>query len=731
MKRCDVIVPIYNALDALKECLESVVKNTDLSVCGLILINDCSTDKNIDKYLKDFEKKYKDKNVTVLENDINLGFVDTVNRGMKYSKSDVLLLNSDTVVGKDWLKKIQKCAYSMEKVATVTPLSNNATLVSVPNGLQRNELPTNINIDEYNEFVEKCSYHDYPEIPTAHGFCMYIKRDVLDLVGYFDEKTFERGYGEENDFSFRCLDYGYRNIVCDDVIVFHKESQSFSSEREKVIQDHLKKLENRYPEYKLYLDDWCKRFPIEYIGKNIDYSMHLRLKKNVLVLIHDWKTNTGGTTLHVKDLIKGLNEIYNFHVLFPDDGGYKIHSYFGDGENEIYFPIAIERMNMFPRYNQEYKKMLEDIIVSLGIDIIHIHHMIGHYFDVIDVAKKYQVYSVITLHDFYSLCPTINLLYCGEKFCMDLENKDCKKCLLLTKKINHDIISDWQKDWNRFLKKFDKIIVPSMDTKMRILKFYPDISIEDIEHGIELEKNEYSPILEDTFNIAFVGVMSHHKGGSILVNLLKKHVNKKIKFHVFGKSEFKYLTKNRSNYIFHDRYNREDLSKLLSDNHIHLICFFQIWPETYSYTLNEAVASGIPVLSFDIGAGAERVKKYHLGWTIPINTSLSAIEKKIMDIFNDKEGYSDVIKSIQNYKIKTLEEMISEYSNIYHHSSSRKFDQDKLKIIVKQEKMVDLVGSNEQLNAILNSTKWRLINKVKFSPRFVNMVRGVISKRRR
>lgn len=75
--------------------------------------------------------------------------------------------------------------------------------------------------------------------------------------------------------------------------------------------------------------------------------------------------------------------------------------------------------------------------------------------------------------------------------------------------------------------------------------------------------------------------------------------------------------------------------------------------------------------------------------------------------------------------------MISEYSCIYHHSSSRKFDQDKLKVIVKQEKMIDLVGSNEELNAILNSTKWRLVNKVKFSPKFVKMVRSVISKRRR
>ena len=228
MKKSDVIIPIYNAYDALVECVDSVIKNTNLKTDRLILINDCSTDERINSFLKKIQKKYNQLNIEILQNEKNLGFVATVNKGMQYSKQDVLLLNSDTVVGEKWLDKIKKCAYSQEKVATVTPLSNNATLVSVPKGLQRNEVPEDITINQYNEWIDTCSFHDYPELPTGHGFCMYIRREVLELVGYFDEKTFERGYGEENDFCFRCMDYGYRNLLCDDVIVYHKESQSFS-----------------------------------------------------------------------------------------------------------------------------------------------------------------------------------------------------------------------------------------------------------------------------------------------------------------------------------------------------------------------------------------------------------------------------------------------------------------------------------------------------------------------
>ena len=150
---------------------------------------------------------------------------------MQYSKNDVLLLNSDTEVPKGWLKRIMECAYSDDTIATVTPLSNNATLASVPKIFTRNELPKNYTLKKMDELVQKCSVKDYPDIPTAHGFCMYIKREALEKVGFFDEKNFGKGYGEENDFSFRCFEFGYRNVLCDNVYVLHKESQSFLDEK--------------------------------------------------------------------------------------------------------------------------------------------------------------------------------------------------------------------------------------------------------------------------------------------------------------------------------------------------------------------------------------------------------------------------------------------------------------------------------------------------------------------
>lgn len=730
MKKCDIIIPIYNAYDAVKECIKTVINNTNLKENRLILINDKSTDERILPLLNNFKEENADKNIIVLANENNLGFVGTVNKGMKYSDNDVLLLNSDTEVPRNWLENMKKCAYSGEKIATVTALSNNATLASVPKGLERNEIPQNISFEEYAQEVERCSYCDFPELPTAHGFCMYIKREILNIVGYFDEESFGKGYGEENDFSFRCLDYGYRNLLCDNVIVYHKESQSFNEKRERLCQEHEKILNERYPIYESKLKEWCQRFPIKYIGNNILYSTNLSKKKNILILIHEWETSTGGTTLHVKDIVNGLRKDFNFHILSYKDGVYKLYSYFEDSECIVKLK-SIKKLSILPRYNNEYKEMISDIIEGLGITDIHIHHMINHYFDVIDVIKKYKLSATISLHDFYSICPTINMLYEGSTYCDNLENKDCKNCLSLVFKINNNILYDWHNDWKRLFANVQNVITPSEDTKRRINKIYPEVNIKVIEHGINIKKSDNKIMLNpNKFNIAYVGVLSNHKGLKIFEKLINNTKEKNVKYHLFGISEDKKLNKSKKNYIYHGKYNRDNIAKLLKKNNINLVCFFQICPETFSYTVSEVIASGVPILTYDIGAGSDRVKKYNLGWTIDLDNDANNIMNKINEIRSNPIEYNEKIKAIQKYKIKNLEEMNLEYKEIYTSKKDKKeYSSNKLKKILKSENLCNGNYANDELEAILNSTKWKLINKISFSPRTTNIIRKIIRRK--
>jgi GT2 family glycosyltransferase len=76
-----------------------------------------------------------------VQNETNLGFVSTVNRGMALSQNDVVLLNSTLSLPLRWLEKLCGCADSDPLIGTITPFSNNAEICSFPNFCQDNALP--------------------------------------------------------------------------------------------------------------------------------------------------------------------------------------------------------------------------------------------------------------------------------------------------------------------------------------------------------------------------------------------------------------------------------------------------------------------------------------------------------------------------------------------------------------------------------------------------------------
>ncbi|WP_279166904.1 glycosyltransferase [Thomasclavelia cocleata] len=725
--RCDVIIPIYNAIDCVKECVNSVIKNTDLKENGLILIDDKSPDESVREYLKVLESDLKNINVTILYNETNLGFVGTVNKGMKYSKNDVLLLNSDTEVGPKWLELMKECAYSQENVGSVTALSNNATLVSVPIGLQANELPSNMSFEEYAILVQMNSLKKYPELPTAHGFCMYIRRDVLDNVGYFDAKTFGKGYGEENDFSYRCMEYGYKHLLCDEVIVYHKESQSFSESKTDLINNNLKILAKRYPAYVSKTDMWLKRFPLKNICQNINYSINQYNRKNILFVVHDWsniKDNIGGTTLHCYDLIERLREHFNIHVLAPEGGLYKIYSYFKTGEEELKFDSIMNNVGIANLYSKEYESMVEKIVDGLDIDVVHVHHMIGHYFDILDVAKSRNIKTIYTVHDFYCLCPSINMLYNMEQYCLCIDKKDCTQCLKNKLGISNNIINLWKVRWENYLEQFDEVLTPSKSTKEILQKEYTKLHCKDIEHGINIHQNKSNLTYNGKMNVAFVGVMAKHKGAEIVQDLIKIVKDSDVSFHLFGDSEYQGLKKSTNNYIYHGKYKREELPQLLADNNINLVCNLSIWPETYSYTLTETISCGVPVLSYNVGAVAERIEKYGFGWTVPLDTTTKDLGKFIVSLKNDQLGYEKVINDLNAYKIKTVDDMIEEYLPLYDIEYNHENNLIGELICLQSTESINPHYVN--IDEILNSRRWKLVSRIQLPESMKKIVRKII-----
>ena len=86
-------------------------------------------------------------------------------------------------------------------------------------------------------------------------------------------------------------------------------------------------------------------------------------------------------------------------------------------------------------------------------------------------------------------------------------------------------------------------------------------------------------------------------------------------------------------------------------------------PETYSHTLTESIASGIPVVATDLGALKERIEEYGVGWLVNPQNPLD-IYNKLISISN--EDYLNKIDALSKIKIKSKEEMINQYINLYN-----------------------------------------------------------------
>lgn len=788
VKKCvDIIIPIYNAYEDLTICLESLYKNTNLKENRLILINDNSPDERIKPYLE----QQRGENIIVIHNESNKGFSNNINIGMAQSEeNDVILLNSDTILTANWVEKIVACAYREPSIGTVTPLSNNATLCSVPEFCEENKLPEGMTVDQAGEIIEKCSMHRYPRITVAHGFCMFVKREVIDAVGNFDAETFERGYGEENDFCNRAEQAGYHHVMCDDTYIYHSGTKSFiSKEKERYIMLHDRILRERYPEQMHGNDLHVQKNPNHFVGENVDIYFDLANgKKNILYVVQsDFKKgaedNIGGTQLHVRDLMTGLKEKYNVFVAARNGQYLNLTVYYGNKQKDFEFYIG-KRKSIYEFQNKRFENLWRNILSAFHIDLIHVHHVINASFDIFYVAKEYGIPLVFTAHDFYFICPSVKMLDEQDHICIGTDQSEtCRECLHsqlgITDKI--DYMKIWREKCAEVLTICQRVVVPDESAAEVISLYYPFVKekLSVVEHGYDetadiekevmstidvvykcekvekegftyrikgwayiLEKQgcadgttylqirnksglealvpasrekrpdviksdgkwdvgfscvvprklldggslEVRIVIEDngklihsveTFetpnlaptekklNVAFIGGLNKAKGGEE-VSAITDSIREDVNWHVFGGIGVDKLARQKQgNLIKTGYYMPQDLPELLKEHEIDVIGILSIWPETYSYTLTEALLNGIPVIVTDIGALGKRTKELECGWLVSPEHVKDDFVKIIKDLLKDRtqlERYKEKIDSLQ---LPTIAQMSEKYEQMY------------------------------------------------------------------
>lgn len=674
--KIDLIIPVYDALADLKTCVESLQRWLDFSLVRVLLVNDCSPDPAVLPYL---EELADGEHFVLIQAKQNGGFSNSVNLGIQYDPArDVILLNSDTVVTARFAEKMQQCAYLSERIGTVTPLSNNGAICSVPNFMQSNELPEGFTIDSYAELIEKCSLHQYPQLPMAVGFCMYIKRSAILEIGLFDGETFGRGYGEENDYCFRMEQLGYCHLLCDDTFIYHKGEASFAlsgyaEERKKANEMYLFQT---YRRQVVAADEFIKADSLRWLRENIRFAQHCNNgKKNVLEYLHlgfekGVYNNIGGTQFHVQDIVEGSEAACNYFVVARDQKNLTMTVYLDQDVFSFAWPLA--PLPETPVFSEpSFASAIGFILDHFDIGLVHVHHTFTHTFDIFYEAKKRGIPLFLTLHDYYYLCPNFQLLNAEGNCCIGRRTAQmCADCLNAKYGYTAPVLQTWQHRCSEVLGDCTQIFTPSENAKSVYTAVYPALAdkIAVAPHGIDLaervtRKGKTEP---GQLHVAFLGNMAPFKGSRTAYEMITQNTDPALHWSIFGISNDEQLSAlNRADLQQHGGYQRTEITHLLQSAGVDVIVIASHFPESFCYTLSEAVLAGIPVVVTDIGALGPRVNEMGCGWVVPENADAKTFLKLLSRLAGEAEEYTQKCEAIRRLKLKSANEMAQDYAEIY------------------------------------------------------------------
>ena len=610
-----IVIPVYNALEYVKQCLDSVLKNN--YGAEILVVDDCSTESGMREFLDTLSRK---KSITLIRNDINLGFTRNANLGFKHAKDrNVLLLNSDTVVFSNWLPNMYSDLFSSNNVGTVTALSNAATIYSVPFNTEYECEPTFSS--QMARWLSEGNKDELApvEIPTCHGFCVLISNVAIARVGEFDVDTFGRGYGEENDFSMRLLDAGFKNILSLRTLVHHFGSKSFGLTDTSIQSSNFKALILKHPQYLSLINTWIA-------GK------HLDLVRFFLVL----------KLLHYKFAEAQLNVIHSL-------GGGVLSS-----TNYEHRPGLIQ-INLSPsRYrfvNIEIKYLdynfsttlivyldrnfWDWLVDKLNITEIVVQHTIGFDQELLDQLQMSDVKKVLRIHDFVYVCPKIHLQGRDNRDCNSPSEFDCNQCLGDSL---HEIIQ-YRMLHKGLVQSADKVTAPSEYARSVYKKYFPEKEIEIKSFDVVRDKIDILRIDKGSnFVVGVIGIVNHAKGYKLIQDLSSELKKNDLNIEIYLYGDFASgLDSNLHNVRVFGRYkNDADLIEKIRKSPPDLIFFPSKVPETYSYALSEALQFDLPIMFFDTGAISERLQD---GVNrIPLDLDLDAVDvaRKLVELSKGK-----------------------------------------------------------------------------------------------
>ncbi len=648
----DILIPVYAGRAETMACLQAVLESVAGLPCDVVVIEDASPEPAL---VEDLRALAAQGRITLLSNARNLGFPATVNRGFQlHPDRDVVLLNADTLVAGDWLTRLRAAAYSAPDIGTVTPFSNDATILSYPGGDEEDDAPPGPE--------ETAALHDAAaranngrviDLPTAVAFCTYIRRDCLTETGPFEEVLFGRGYGEENDFCLRAHRLGWRHVAAADAFVAHVGGRSFGRHKRVLTWRNIRVLNRLHPGYDALVGDFLKRDPLAGARRGLDLARWMAPRRTggapapllggegpadvtaaVLVITLDLG---GGVSRHIgerrhRHADEGLRTL----LLAP-------HAVGEDGPPELCRledPQRRDLRHLIFRTAEEID-LLVGVLRRAGVVRVEIHHALNHDPSVLDLPSRLGVPYDMVIHDYSWICPRITMIGMDGRYCGEPAPSVCELCAVQPgPRIDEAIsVADLRHRSARLIAGARRVIVPSGDVARRLSRHVPGaaLAIEDWDAAAPAPRPRPPRPPGERWRICLIGAIGDHKGRTILLECARDAVLRDLplEFVIVGYTDDDGPLFATGRVFVTGRFREEEGEALVRAQDAHLAFLPSICPETWCYALSTAWKAGLEAVAFDIGAIAERIGRKGGGWLLPTGLTAAAINDALIGVLDD------------------------------------------------------------------------------------------------
>jgi len=586
----DVVVPAYRGIESLKRCIAGLLAHPQRTPYELVVVDDASPEPELARWLR---AQRDEGRLKLLQGSAHAGFAAAVNRALVlHPDRDAVVLHADVEVANDWLDRLAAHAASAADVGTVAPFASSAGVAGYPKSGVRNTPPGALGVAELDALFARASPGAAVQVPVTRGPCIYLRRACIAATGAFDAGPLGGDYGVEQDFALRAAAAGFRHLLAADVFVAHRGAESFGEAQAQELSAHAEQaLDKLFPHYAAARAERAQRDPARPYQRRVDLLRLAESRKPLLLFVaHAWG---GGVRRHMTELAAMVGERCNALFLEPQTADtVKLH-WPADGEGfATWFSLPQDL------------QALASVLRSAGLDRLHFHHVHGLPRSVLDLPAALGVAYDCTLHDYYAICPQYHLVTEDARYCGEPDAAGCAACLARRPHAWGLDITEWRSAFGRLLRGADRVFAPSGDVARRMARYFPDLKVTILAHP------EQPPIVSPRVTrVVTLGNLSPEKGLRTLSDCARDAMARSLPlaFRVLGPTTSPLPVWPQAHVSIHGQYAEGELPTLLAAERPDVIWFPAQVPETYSYTLSVAIASGIPIVAAALGALPERL----------------------------------------------------------------------------------------------------------------------------